>query len=260
MDRSIDDPFEFIRTNVLGTCNLLHAALETSADVQHLRFVHVSTDEVYGSMDVGRSALEEDAYRPNSPYSASKAASDHMARAWHVTYGLPVIVTNCTNNYGPWQYPEKLIPVIVLNALNGRPLPVYGDGGNVRDWLYVEDHARAIWLVALHGEKGTNYNISGSAERSNIDVVKQICSVLDDLRPRSDGLSYSGQIEFVPDRPGHDRCYSLNSKRIENSLGWKPSVSFEDGIRKTVQWYTENADELVRNTQSAYAERRGLRE
>jgi dTDP-glucose 4,6-dehydratase len=228
--------------------------------MQNFRFVHVSTDEVFGSMDVGRSALEEDAYRPNSPYSASKAASDHFARAWRVTYGLPVIVTNCTNNYGPWQYPEKLIPVIVLNALNGRPLPIYGDGSNVRDWLFVEDHARAIWLVAQQGETGSNYNISGNAERSNVEVVNQICVVLDELRPRSDGQSYTNQIEFVPDRPGHDLRYSLNSDRIENSLGWRPGVSFEEGFRRTVEWYVENAGELERNTQSASAERRGLRE
>ncbi|MDH3468116.1 MAG: dTDP-glucose 4,6-dehydratase [Gammaproteobacteria bacterium] len=260
VDRSIDDPFEFIRTNVQGTCNLLHAALETSAGMQNFRFVHVSTDEVFGSMDVGRSALEEDAYRPNSPYSASKAASDHFARAWHVTYGLPVIVTNCTNNYGPWQYPEKLIPVIVLNALSGRPLPIYGDGSNVRDWLFVEDHARAIWLAAQQGETGSNYNISGDAERSNVEVVNQVCTVLDELRPRSDGQSYTNQIKFVPDRPGHDRRYSLNSDRIENSLGWRPGVSFEEGFRRTVEWYVENAGELERNTQSASAERRGLRE
>ena len=260
VDRSIDDPFEFIRTNVQGTCNLLHAALEASASVEQFRFVHVSTDEVYGSMDAGRSALEEDPYRPNSPYSASKAASDHMARAWHVTFGLPVVVTNCTNNYGPWQYPEKLIPVIVLNALSGRPLPIYGDGSNIRDWLYVEDHARAIWLVARRGEMGSNYNISGSAERSNIEVVKQICAVLDDIKPRNDGVPYSSQIEFVPDRPGHDLRYSLNSDRIASTLNWQPAVSFEEGMKRTVEWYVENADELVRTTQSAFEERRGLRE
>lgn len=259
VDRSIDDPFEFIRTNVQGTCNLLHASLDLLADNQAFRFVHVSTDEVYGSMEAGQSALEDDAYRPNSPYSASKAASDHMARAWQVTYGLPVIVTNCTNNYGPWQYPEKLIPVIILNALNGKPLPVYGDGGNVRDWLFVDDHAQAIWLAAQSGVVGSNYNISGSAERSNIEVVQSICAVLDELRPRSDGRSYSDQIEFVPDRPGHDRRYSLDSGKIESALGWQPSVSFDEGIRKTVEWYMKNAGELVRDTASAYAKRRGLK-
>jgi len=260
VDRSIDDPFEFIRTNVQGTCNLLHAALETSESTPGLRFLHVSTDEVYGSMEAGRSALEDDPYRPNSPYSASKAASDHFARAWHVTFGLPIIVTNCTNNYGPWQYPEKLIPVIILNALNDRPLPIYGDGGNVRDWLYVEDHARAIWLAAREGEPGSNYNISGDAECSNVEIVNEICSVLDDLRPRSDGRSYTNQIEFVPDRPGHDRRYSLNSDRIAGSLGWRPSVNFAEGIKRTVEWYVENADELLRNTKSAFAERRGLKQ
>ncbi len=258
VDRSIDDPFEFINTNVLGTCNLLHAALETLEGEPTLRFVHVSTDEVYGSMESDRSALEDDAYRPNSPYSASKAASDHMARAWRVTYGVPVIVTNCTNNYGPWQYPEKLIPVIILNAVNDRPLPIYGDGGNIRDWLFVEDHAAAIWSAAQHGESGLHYNVSGSAERSNLEVVTQVCSVLDEIRPRDDGRSYSDQIEFVPDRPGHDRRYSLNSDRIEKSLGWKPSVSFEEGMRKTVDWYLTNADELVRDTRSAFETRRGL--
>jgi dTDP-glucose 4,6-dehydratase len=259
VDRSIDAPFEFVRTNVLGTCNLLEAALSIASKRDEFRFIHVSTDEVYGSISADKSAKEGDVYRPNSPYSASKASSDHLARAWHVTYGLPVIVTNCTNNYGPWQYPEKLIPVVILNALHDRPLPVYGDGGNVRDWIYVEDHAQALWLVARTAEAGTDFNIGGGAERSNLEVVQQICAVLDELKPRAKDASYADLIEFVPDRPGHDRRYSLDSARIEATLGWRPSVSFEKGIRKTVEWYLENLDELKLTSQSAFAKRRGLR-
>lgn len=258
VDRSIEDPFEFVRTNVLGTCNLLQVSLDVHARKPGFRFVHVSTDEVYGSVPAGTAAAEGDPYRPNSPYSASKAASDHMARAWHVTYGLPVITTNCTNNYGPYQYPEKLIPVMILNALNGKPLPVYGDGGNVRDWLFVEDHARAIWEVARRGEVGSSYNISGNAEKTNIEIVTAICGILDRLRPRADGASYSEQIRFVTDRPGHDRRYALDSSRIERELGWTAGTSFEKGIELTVRWYLDNAAALARDTSAAYEQRRGL--
>lgn len=258
VDRSIEDPFEFVRTNVLGTCNLLHASLEVSARKPAFRFVHVSTDEVFGSMAPGQSAAEGDPYRPSSPYSASKAASDHMAHAWHTTYGLPVVTTNCTNNYGPYQYPEKLIPVMTLNALSGRALPVYGDGGNVRDWLFVDDHARAIWRVAQAGTIGANYNISGRAEKTNLEVVESICASLDACHPRADGKSYREQVQFVRDRPGHDRRYALDSTRVERELGWTPSVSFEDGMRATVDWYARTAADLTQSTDAAYAKRRGL--
>jgi dTDP-glucose 4,6-dehydratase len=258
VDRSIDDPFDFVRTNVVGTCNLLHAALEIFARKSDFRFVHVSTDEVYGSLAPGRAAVEGDVYRPSSPYSASKASADHMAHAWYVTYGLPVITTNCTNNYGPYQYPEKLIPVMTLNALSGRPLPVYGDGGNVRDWLYVEDHARAIWRVATAGVAGANYNISGRTEKTNLEIVEAICANLDARRPRADGRSYRTQIQFVADRPGHDRRYALDSTRIERELGWTPAVSFADGMHATVEWYVHSAAELTQATGAAYAKRRGL--
>lgn len=258
VDRSIDSPFAFVETNVLGTCNLLHAALAEARKRPGFRFVHVSTDEVYGSMPDGRSAVEGDPYRPNSPYSASKAASDHMVRAWHVTYELPVILTNCTNNYGPCQFPEKLIPVMTLNAVTGRSLPVYGDGGNVRDWLHVDDHARAIWLAANHGDVGGNYNVSSGEEKTNLEVVRAICAALDECRPLPDGRSYADQICFVTDRPGHDRRYSLDSTRIRTELGWSPAYAFEAGIRSTVEWFAARADSLTRDTDSAYTERRGL--
>lgn len=258
VDRSIEDPFEFVRTNVLGTCNLLHSALAVFARKPGFRFVHVSTDEVYGSLDAGGAAREGDAYEPNSPYSASKAAADHMARAWHVTYGLPVITTNCTNNYGPFQFPEKLIPVMTLNALSGRKLPVYGDGGNVRDWLFVEDHARAIWEVANRGAIGASYNISGAAEKTNLEIVQCICAILDEVRPKQGGGSYFSQVEFVRDRPGHDRRYALDSTKIQRELGWSPSVTFEQGMRATVDWYLRHAHDVAKSSGSAFAQRRGL--
>ena len=258
VDRSIEDPFDFVKTNVLGTSHLLHCSLERANSSPGFRFIHVSTDEVYGSMQDGESAKEGDPYRPNSPYAASKAASDHMVRAWHSTYGMPVITTNCTNNYGPWQYPEKLIPVMVLNALKGSPLPVYGDGGNVRDWLYVEDHASAIWRVACGGQIGETYNISGRAELTNLELVRTICSELDESIPRADGKSYSTQIELVADRPGHDRRYSLDSEKIERALEWRPSLSFEAGLRQTINWYIDHEEELTKSTESAFATRRGL--
>ena len=258
VDRSIEAPFEFVNTNVLGTCNLLQASLEFAGKKSSFRFVHVSTDEVYGSMAEGVSAIEGDTYRPNSPYSASKAASDHMARAWRVTYGLPVITTNCTNNYGPFQFPEKLIPVVILNALAGRSLPVYGDGGNVRDWLYVEDHVEAIWLAANRGAPGSSYNVSGNSERTNLEVVQAICRILDEKMPRADGLSYGAQITFVEDRPGHDRRYALDSTKLQRELGWAPRVSFEEGLRRTIDWYVENAASLARSTGAAYERRRGI--
>jgi dTDP-glucose 4,6-dehydratase len=258
VDRSIEDPFEFVRTNVLGTCNLLHVSLEIAARKPAFRFVHVSTDEVYGSLAAGEIATEGSPYRPSSPYSASKAASDHMVMAWHATYGLPVVTTNCTNNYGPFQYPEKLIPVMIMNALSGNPLPVYGDGGNVRDWLFVEDHARAIWLVANEGLVGSTYNVSGGAEKTNLDVVGTICAILDESRPRADGKSYKSQIRFVQDRPGHDRRYALDSTKLERELKWRPRVSFEQGMRATVEWYVARAAELERRTGAAHSQRRGL--
>jgi dTDP-glucose 4,6-dehydratase len=257
VDRSIEDPFEFVRTNVLGTCNLLHAAAALSERNPGFRFVHVSTDEVYGSIDGDASAAEGDPYRPNSPYSASKAAADHMVRAWQKTYGLPAIITNCTNNYGPFQFPEKLIPVIILNAISGRPVPVYGDGGNVRDWLFVEDHARAIWLAAQSGAVGETYNVSGRSEKANLDVVETICRLLDERCPREDGRAYAEQIRFVTDRPGHDRRYSLDSSRIEAELGWRPAMSFEEGIARTVDWYVARADRYLEQENPVFARRRG---
>ena len=258
VDRSIEDPFEFVRTNVAGTCNLLEASMEMLARKEGFRFIHVSTDEVYGSIPPGRAAKEGDAYAPNSPYSASKAASDHMVRAWHVTYGLPVVTTNCTNNYGPYQYPEKLIPVMVLNALTGHSLPVYGDGSNVRDWLYVEDHVKAIVLAARRGRVGSTYNISGRAEKTNLELVQSICGRLDEISPRPDGKSYSTQIEFVEDRPGHDHRYALDSTKIERELDWVPEVSFEAGIRATVDWYVRHAEEIMQTSGRAHAIRRGI--
>ena len=246
VDRSIDAPDTFITTNVIGTFVLLDEARRYFAGLDaerqaNFRFHHVSTDEVYGSLsETDPAFVEETPYRPRSPYSASKAASDHLVDAWHETYGLPVVMTNCSNNYGPWQFPEKLIPVMVINALDGKPLPVYGEGRNIRDWLHVEDHARALWQVFAHAETGGKYNIGGKAERRNIDLVNTLCTILDDLRPRSDGRSYAEQISFVTDRPGHDHRYAINCSRIEDELGWHPAVSFEEGLRQTIGWYLEH--------------------
>ncbi|MCU1308013.1 MAG: dTDP-glucose 4,6-dehydratase [Acidobacteriaceae bacterium] len=244
VDRSIHGPADFVKTNINGTFTLLEEARaywsSLKADAQQrFRFLHVSTDEVYGSLNAGDPAFtEEHKYCPNSPYSASKAASDHLVRAYHHTYGLPTIITNCSNNYGPYQFPEKLIPLMVLNAMNGKPLPVYGDGKNVRDWLYVEDHCEALMLVLRKGRVGETYNIGGWNERTNLDVVNSVCSILDELRPS--GKPHASLVEFVKDRPGHDRRYAIDATKIANELGWKPKETFETGIRKTVEWYLAN--------------------
>jgi len=255
VDRSIHGPEDFVQTNVLGSFRLLESvrgywsglAAEPKAA---FRFLHVSTDEVYGSLSASDPAFtEENKYEPNSPYSASKAASDHLVRAWHHTYGLPVLTTNCSNNYGPFHFPEKLIPLMIVNALAGRPLPVYGDGMQVRDWLYVKDHCSAIRRVLEAGRLGETYNVGGWNEKPNIEIVHTICALLDELRPRADGRSYKEQISFVTDRPGHDRRYAIDARKLERELGWKPAETFDSGIRKTVEWYLDNAA-WVRNVQS----------
>ncbi|WP_299728123.1 dTDP-glucose 4,6-dehydratase [uncultured Tateyamaria sp.] len=242
VDRSIDGPGTFIDTNVMGTFHLLEAARsywESEGRPDTFRFHHISTDEVFGSLGATGMFTEETPYDPRSPYSASKASSDHLVRAWGETYGLPVVLTNCSNNYGPFHFPEKLIPVIILNALAGKPLPIYGDGSNVRDWLYVEDHADALLLVVQKGAVGRSYNIGGENERSNLELVKTLCTILDEVRPKSSG-SYADQITFVTDRPGHDARYAIDPTRIREELGWSPSVTVEDGLRRTVHWYLEN--------------------
>ncbi|SMO81005.1 dTDP-glucose 4,6-dehydratase [Thalassovita litoralis] len=244
VDRSIDGPGVFIETNVIGTYHLLQAARglwEHQGRPGGFRFHHISTDEVFGSLpeDPSIKFTEDTPYDPRSPYSASKASSDHLVRAWHETYGLPVLLSNCSNNYGPYHFPEKLIPVIILNALAGKPLPIYGDGSNIRDWLYVEDHADALLTVLEKGRVGRSYNIGGENERSNLELVRTICAILDELQPRSVG-TYTDLITFVPDRPGHDARYAIDPARIRKELGWRPSVSVEEGLRLTVQWYLEN--------------------
>ena len=255
VDRSIHGPEDFIQTNIVGTFHLLEevraywsdlAAEEKSA----FRFLHVSTDEVYGSLTKDEPAFTEThRYEPNSPYSASKAASDHLVRAYHHTYGLPVLTTNCSNNYGPYHFPEKLIPLMIVNALAGKPLPVYGDGQQIRDWLYVRDHCSAIRKVLEKGRLGEVYNIGGWNEKANLDIVHTVCALLDELRPRDDGKSYREQITFVADRPGHDRRYAIDARKIERELGWKPAETFDTGIRKTVQWYLDNQG-WVKNVQT----------
>ena len=258
VDRSIHGPLDFIQTNVVGTCQLLESVRTywsaLPADQQsHFRFLHVSTDEVYGSLSPDAPAFTEThPYEPNSPYAASKAASDHMVRAWHHTYGLPVLTTNCSNNYGPYHFPEKLIPLVIHHALSGKPLPVYGDGMQVRDWLFVEDHCRAIERVLQAGTPGETYNIGGWNEKPNIEVVKTLCHLLDELQPRADGQSYALQITFVKDRAGHDRRYAIDAGKIHNSLGWQPVETFETGLRKTVQWYLDHADWVSGVTSGAY--------
>lgn len=245
VDRSIDGPAEFIQTNVVGTFTMLDAAtaywrgLDEEARAA-FRFHHISTDEVFGSLGSEGMFTEQTAYDPRSPYSASKASSDHLVRAWFHTHGLPVVVTNCSNNYGPCHFPEKLIPLVILKAISGQPLPVYGDGSNIRDWLYVEDHARALRLVVDRGEIGETYCIGGNSERTNLQVVHAICDELDAARPRADGQSYRQQITFVSDRPGHDFRYAIDTARIAADLGWQPGVSFEQGIAATVRWYLDN--------------------
>ena len=245
VDRSIDGPGAFIQTNITGTFTLLQAARahfeSLSAPARdRFRFLHVSTDEVYGSLGAAGLFTEETPYDPHSPYSASKAASDHLARAWADTYGLPVLVTNCSNNYGPYQFPEKLIPVVILKALRGDPIPVYGKGENIRDWLYVGDHAEALHTVIAGGRPGQTYNIGGNNERRNIDLVRLLCGLLDELRPRADGLSYANQIAFVTDRPGHDLRYAIDATKIKRELGWTPKQDHTSGFRRTVRWYLDN--------------------
>ena len=261
VDRSISGPGEFIRTNVTGTYTLLQAALEhwrtlTGAARDNFRFLHISTDEVYGSLSpTDPPFAETKAYEPNSPYSASKAASDHLVRAWHHTYGLPVLTTNCSNNYGPYQFPEKLIPLMIVTALAGRPLPVYGDGRNVRDWLYVGDHCQAVRRVLAQGRIGETYNVGGLNEMANIDVVHLLCDLLDAMRPRAGGGSYREQVSFVTDRPGHDRRYAIDATKLCTELGWRPSVTFEEGLRRTVGWYLEHAAWIADIASGAYRRR-----
>jgi len=244
VDRSIDGPMGFIETNVVGTCQLLQHALEywrcLCKDAKdNFRFHHISTDEVYGSLGATGLFTEQTAYDPRSPYSASKASSDHLVRSWHHTYDLPVVITNCSNNYGPYHFPEKLIPLIILNALDRKPLPIYGTGENVRDWLYVDDHVKALWRVVTKGQTGETYNIGGNMERTNLEVVTTTCDILDTLRPNSAGQSRD-LIEFVSDRPGHDLRYAIDSTRIQQELDWEPEESFESGLLKTVKWYLDN--------------------
>jgi len=258
VDRSIHGPGEFIETNIVGTFRLLESVRGywhgLSAEAQsQFRFLHVSTDEVYGSLAPQDPAFtEHHPYEPNSPYSASKAASDHLVRAWHHTYGLPVVTTNCSNNYGPLHFPEKLIPLMIVNALAGKPLPVYGDGMQVRDWLYVKDHCSAIRRVLEGGRLGETYNVGGWNEKPNIEIVKTVCALLDELRPRADGASYATQISYVKDRPGHDRRYAIDARKLEKELGWKPAETFETGIRKTVAWYLENTEWVAHVQSGAY--------
>ena len=260
VDRSIHGPADFIQTNVLGTFNLLESVRAywtelPEAQKSEFRFLHVSTDEVYGSLEKNDPPFAEtNRYEPNSPYSASKAASDHLVRAWHHTYGLPVLTTNCSNNYGPYHFPEKLIPLVILNALAGRSLPIYGDGQQIRDWLYVKDHCSAIRRVLEAGRLGETYNVGGWNEKANLDVVKTICTLLDEMQPRTDGQSYAEQITFVTDRAGHDRRYAIDARKLERELGWKPAETFESGIRKTVQWYLDNTEWTSNVTTGAYRE------
>lgn len=262
VDRSIDGPAAFIQTNIVGTYTLLEAArkywmgLDAEAQ-QNFRFHHISTDEVYGDLE-GTTDLftETTSYAPSSPYSASKASSDHLVRAWHRTYGLPVIVTNCSNNYGPYHFPEKLIPLVILNALDAKPLPVYGNGQQIRDWLFVEDHARALYKVVTEGVVGETYNIGGHNEKQNIEVVKTICKILDELKPQASGQAYESLITFVKDRPGHDLRYAIDATKIQNELGWTPAETFETGIRKTVEWYLNNLDWCHRVQDGSYQRER----
>ena len=261
VDRSIDGPAAFIQTNIIGTFNLLEAARKYWRELPDgakttFRFLHVSTDEVYGSLGATGLFTEETPYAPNSPYSASKASSDHLVRAYHHTYGLPVVTTNCSNNYGPYQFPEKLIPLMILNALAGKALPVYGDGMQVRDWLYVEDHCRAILTALATGKPGETYNIGGHNEMPNIRIVEKICELLDELRPRPDGKPYIAQIAYVADRPGHDRRYAIDAGKIGRELGWLPQETFDTGIRKTVEWYLNNPDWCERVTSGKYRQER----
>ncbi len=258
VDRSIHGPGEFIQTNIVGTFHLLECVRAYWSELpeqekQDFRFLHVSTDEVYGSLGKDDPAFREtNQYEPNSPYSASKAASDHLVRAYHHTYGVPVLTTNCSNNYGPYHFPEKLIPLVIHNALAGKPLPIYGDGQQIRDWLYVKDHCSAIRRVLEKGVLGETYNVGGWNEKANLDVVNTLCDLLDELSPRTDGQSYKQQITFVKDRPGHDRRYAIDAGKLERELGWRPAETFESGIRKTVQWYLDNAAWVANVTSGSY--------
>ncbi|WP_396429889.1 dTDP-glucose 4,6-dehydratase [Limnohabitans sp.] len=260
VDRSIHGPGAFIETNIVGTFRLLESVRDfwsslPEAEKSAFRFLHVSTDEVYGSLGKGDPAFAEThRYEPNSPYSASKAASDHLVRAWHHTYGLPVLTTNCSNNYGPYHFPEKLIPLMIVNALAGRPLPVYGDGMQIRDWLYVKDHCSAIRRVLEAGRLGEVYNVGGWNEKPNIEIVQTICQLLDHMRPKADGSSYAQQITYVTDRPGHDRRYAIDAHKLEAELGWKPAETFDTGIRKTVEWYLANPEWVAHVQSGAYRE------
>ena len=259
VDRSIHGPEDFVQTNVVGTFHLLEAARAYWAGLQgeaksSFRFLHVSTDEVYGSLEKGDAAFTEThAYAPNSPYSASKAASDHLVRSYHHTYGLPVLTTNCSNNYGPYHFPEKLIPLMIVNALQGKPLPVYGDGQQIRDWLYVKDHCSAIRAVLARGTSGEVYNVGGWNEKPNIEIVQTICTLLDQLRPKTSG-SYTAQITYVKDRPGHDRRYAIDASKIQRELGWLPQETFETGIRRTVAWYLDNSQWTANVQNGSYRE------
>ena len=256
VDRSIHSPIEFLQTNVMGTFHLLEAARDywtQQGRPENFRFLHVSTDEVFGSLAPNEPGFAEThVYEPNSPYSASKASADHLVRAWHHTYGLPVLTTNCSNNYGPYHFPEKLIPLVIHNALSGKPLPIYGDGQQIRDWLYVRDHCLAIACVLDNGVVGETYNVGGNNEKTNLEVVKTICATLDPLRPLQNGKSYSDQITFVKDRPGHDRRYAIDASKIKRDLGWEPQESFESGILKTINWYLDHPEWVASITSGAY--------
>lgn len=264
VDRSIDGPAVFIQTNIVGTYNVLQAMREywtTLKDTERENFIfhHISTDEVFGSASNHECFTEKTAYKPSSPYSASKASSDHLVRAWYHTFGLPVVISNCSNNYGPYQFPEKLIPLMILNGLQGKSLPVYGKGENIRDWLFVDDHARALRLIIEKGKPGESYNIGGNSERKNIEVVKSICCLLDEYRPKSDFVPHEKSISFVQDRPGHDLRYAIDAKKIERELGWKPTETFESGLRKTFEWYLSNEKWWRRVQDGSYrGERLGL--
>lgn len=261
VDRSIDGPAAFIETNIIGTYNLLEAARAHWKDLakaakQQFRFHHISTDEVYGSLPETGYFVETSPYQPNSPYSASKASSDHLVKAWHHTYGLPVILTNCSNNYGPYQFPEKLIPLMILNALEGKPLPVYGKGDNIRDWLYVDDHVKALIVALTKGTVGETYNIGGHNEKTNLEVVKAVCALLDELVPDSPYKPHESLLVFVEDRPGHDQRYAIDASKIKNDLDWEPEETFETGLRKTVQWYLDNREWCRRVQDGSYQRER----
>ena len=265
VDRSIDGPGAFIQTNLVGTFSMLNSALEywrglSDEKQRAFRFHHISTDEVFGALGDDGFFTEETPYDPRSPYSASKAGSDHLVQAWHHTYGLPVVITNCSNNYGPFHFPEKLIPLVIIKCLAGEPLPVYGTGSNVRDWLYVDDHVRALQTVFEHGAVGNSYMVGGNSERTNLEVVHVICDTLDRIRPRADSRSYRAQIKFVADRPGHDFRYAIDATKLQTELGWKPQESFESGMEKTITWYLENRDWWEAIQSGAYqGERLGLK-